>query len=55
MLEVKCRRKRRPNQKTCEQRVEVRKEELLIPVFPNCDTGNQEEDDAYRNDNIKNF
>ena len=55
MLEVKCVRKRRPNQRTYELRGEVRRGELLILVFPNCDTGNQEEDDANRNDNIKNF
>ena len=55
MLEVKCVRKRRANQRTYELRGEVRRGELLILVFPNCDTGNQEEDDANRNDNIKNF
>ena len=54
-LEVKCGRKRRPSQRTDELRGEVRRGKLLILVFPNCNTGNQEEDDANRNDNIKNF
>ena len=33
----------------------MRSDELLLLVFPNCDTGNQEEHDANRDDNIKDF
>ena len=33
----------------------MRSDELLLLVFPNCDTGNQEEDDANRDDNKKDF
>ena len=33
--------------------LKVRSEILLLLVFPNCDTGNQKEHDANRNDNVK--